>query len=488
MGLLDSILSKKTRESSELASRLPIVVTERNGTAFVSGLYWVTLDKVQDYMREARRRAKEPEMAGMAIVAIRERKVTEVQVSVQAGFAPDKSDGAGKGQYSMASVIAGQLGDHFVAALDRGDGQYVVIACSRGAIVFDRVLPAGEVETVVRRQINRVTQASEQATQQSGSEKAFAGAKLRLYVPQSLGLDDSEECALDDLLGSRGLRKEYKLRQLAFGGLSQKELTRYTVLSLVTVVVIVGGAYAWHVFQKRAQDIANAKARADAIEAAKRRAGVESAKANTAAPTLPHPWLNRPSVSDFVQICEAQYAHLAIAIAGFDLIEADCTMGNLKAYYVRDPNSVYTLNDFKSEVKRIYGVLPEPVYGQDGNEAHIDVGYKIPPFKVHDDTPPLEVNAVWDLISYFQKQAGAVEEHRLPDPKASAAPGDSAAKATPIQDWSTYEWSIPNSPNPPELVLGGFDMPTARLSTLTEKRDPKTARTAFTIQGELYVH
>src|SRR5512142_3222183 len=120
MSILDKFGRKQHRGSTDLADKLDIVVTEVGGKAFVSGLYWQTLESVQDYMGEARQLARKPEMAGMSIVAIRERVMSDRDVAVQAGFAPHRA-GADKGNYSMATAVAGALGDNFVAALPRGD-------------------------------------------------------------------------------------------------------------------------------------------------------------------------------------------------------------------------------------------------------------------------------------------------------------------------------------------------------------------------------
>lgn len=484
MSRLNSSFGKAGGANTDIADRLPIVVSEINGLLFVSGLYWIGLDKVQGYMSEARAWAKKPEMGGMAIVAIRERALSASKFSVQAGFAPQRTQGASKGSYSMASAVAGSLGDHFVAALAMDDGRFVVVACSDGVIMYDEVLAEDQAERVVYKQIQKI----QQGTKSERDTLTGSAPVLSLFVPESFGLAGSKSADLKDILAPKNLKKEYKLKQLAFGGLSPKELRAIVSVSAVALVVLFAAVQGWKAYSARATAQENERARQEAIAAAKRRAGVSAAKGPAAVPTLPHPWLRQPTVALLLKACTDETNKLEMAKAGFDLIKVTCSMGNVEVAYHRSPDSLGTLNDFKQAIQDTYGFLPQPDVADNGDTVHFKAGFALPEFKNDDQVPPLEADAMWDVISYFQRQAGAVEVHEVPAPPAAADSSGGKGTPPPVQDWKTYTWSVANSPTPADLILAGFNMPTARLTELSIARDPRSKTTAYSMKGEIYVH
>jgi len=488
MGLAD-LFAKKIKGNTQLAENLPIVVTTIAGNTFVSGLYWQKLEKVNNFMSEARRRAKQPEMAGMAIVAIR-----ESDISVQAGFAPHRA-GANKGAYSMASAVAGQLGHSFLAALPDGKGMFVFVACHKGAILQggDLVLPEEEVEVSLAKMLSRMRLANSKDSDQSRvdvSRDARSG-EIKIFAPDSFGIDGSQERTLDDVLTAKVLRREYKLKQLAIGGLSPKELRSLALAAVVGAGIIYAGYFIYDEWHQRNLVALNAQAREQAVAEAKRLAGIQQGATPANVPTLPHPWLRSPPISEFLQICEEQIGKLPMAIAGRDLKHGDCSMGHLTADYESDGSSFATLNNFKAELWRLFKLEPDPRIKDAGKTVSFTAGFKTPEFKVTDGPAPAENGALWDTISYFQGHAGAVAitKQDLPAAQAptSTLPGQKAPP-TPIQDWTTYTIEVDNSDKTPDFILADYPVETARLISISFDRNPTGGQDAWTIKGELYVH
>jgi hypothetical protein len=477
--------SRKAKGDTALADRLPIVATTVKGNIFISGLYWQKLEKVNRFMAEARKRAKQSDMAGMAIVAIR-----ESDISVQAGFAPQKA-GATKGAYSMAAAIAGRLGNNFVAAIPLGDGagRYVFVACHKGAILqgADLVLPAEEAEQQLQKYLSRIRLASSASSKETDGEKGQVG----IYAPSSFGLDGSEEKSLEELLDGKVLRRDYKLKQLAFGGLSPKEVRTLGAACVIVGGLGYGGMLAYKAWEAKNRDADNARAVIEAIADAKRRAGIQQGATQVNMPTLPHPWLRSPPIAIFLRMCNAQYENVPLVIQGWDLKKLECGVGHLGAWYVRDDNSFATLSAFRDEVERRFGIEPDPDIQDSGNTVSFHAGFKAPDFDVKDAPAPADTAAIWDMISYFQQHAGGVTLSKQPLPAAvaptSALPGQKALP-TPIQDWTTYTWEINNADKAADFILSDFSFSTARLTSVSFERNPSGDQVAFSFKGELYVH
>jgi hypothetical protein len=476
---------RKPKGDTALADRLPVVAITVRGNVFISGLYWQKLDKVNRFMAEARKRARQSDMAGMAIVAIR-----ESDISVQAGFAPQKA-GATKGAYSMASAIAGRLGNNFVAAipLTAGADRYVFVACHKGAILqgADLVLPQEEAEQQLQKYLSRIRLASSASGKESDGERGQVG----IYAPSSFGLEGAQETSLEELLESRALRRDQRLKQLAFGGLSPREVRTLGVACVLVGGLGYAGMLAYRAWEAKNRDADHARAALAAIAEAKRRAGIQQGTTSDNVPTLPHPWLRSPPVAIFLRMCQAQYEKVPLVIQGWDLKKLECGLGQLGAWYVRDENNFATLGAFRDEVKRRFGIEPDPDIQDNGNTVSFHAGFKTPPFEVKDGPAPADTAVVWDMISYFQQHAGGVTLSRQPTPAAiastAALPGQKAPP-TPIQDWATYTWEINNADKAADFILGDFAFDTARLTSVNLERNPSGDQVAFSFKGELYVH
>jgi hypothetical protein len=391
----------------------------------------------------------------------------------------------------MAAAIAGRLGNNFVAAIPLGDGagHYVFVACHKGAILqgADLVLPAEEAEQQLQKYLSRIRLASSANSKEADGEKGQVG----IYAPLSFGLDGSEEKSLEDLLDAKALRRDYKLKQLAFGGLSPNEVRRLGVACVMLGGLSYGGMFAYNAWEKNNKDVDNAKAVAEAIADAKRRAGIQQGNGPSNMATLPHPWLRAPPVATFIQMCNVQYEKVPLVVQGWDLKKLECSVGQLGAWYVRDENNFATLSAFRDEVKRRFGIDPDPNIQDNGNTVSFHAGFKAPDFEVKDGPAPADLAAVWDMISYFQQHAGGVTLSKQPLPTAVAPtamlPGQKAPP-TPIQDWTTYTWEINNTDKAADFILSDFTFETARLTSVSLERNPAGDQIAFSFKGELYVH
>jgi hypothetical protein len=457
---------------NSIADNLPITVTTINGRQFVSGLLWEKLDRLRGFMSEARQRGRD---LGMDIVAIR-----QLDLAAQAGFSPHRA-GASKGQYSMAVVLAERYGNDFVAALLLDEGRYVFVACSEGIILpnCDLVVSREEAETKVGNiaaQLRRMV---------AGSKEKSGSRALRIVAPAEFGIPGSEERTLEVDLDTKQLKRHQQLKPLAFG-ISAKERQHLSIAAILVVVVGAGGYFLWstHAAHRRSNELA--QQREMAKEAALRLAGKSSvAGAQATLPKLPHPWLRQPPAALFIRTCTEQMGRLPPILMGWGFVGSQCGFGHMQVAYQRDPAGLATIADLQGVLKSRFGIEPLLQLSADGNTVTFPVGFRTPDFHSSDEVAPQEEPTVIALRSYFQR-AGVVLDLSKDVQPAAAAGTPGKTNPAPVQDWSTYDITLQDTPIPPNL-LSGLDMPTVRITSVSDTFNPITAAHTWTLKGALYV-
>ncbi|KTT49668.1 pilus assembly protein PilO [Pseudomonas oryzihabitans] len=435
----------------------PVVILRYHGKSFVSGLDWHPLDSLTGYMKEAREYGRAHQMD---IVAIRYAPNRQDPRVIQAGFVA-RSAGAMKGMYSLAATLAGQLGNTWLAAwqVPGDEPRYALVAAVDGAIVAgsDLVGTAAEIQRKVAQLQSRAIDFDQ------------------VYLPEEFG-QGGRPLDIDALLQPANLHRDYTLRPLAFG-LSRSEWIR---LSLIAGVVVVGlaGYQLWKTHQREQERLAAA-----AAEAA-RRAELEALNArSTHAKTLQaleHPWAKRPSVADFITVCNGAINQLPLSIRGWLFTSAQCDGALLSTNYRRQGNS--TTDAFLQATQGHFA--DQPAFFDQGNGAALKLTFS--PALAGDDALRPEAEALADLTSWLQTQglAPTLKEVPVAVPPPAALPGQPVPPAPPPPDFKHFEVTF-NSALPPRIVLAGVPSQGLRL------REIKTLlqgdQLAWSVTGDLYV-
>ena len=197
------------------SSLAQVQVLHYHGQSFVVGLLWHPLSSLTGYMREARQFGREQ---AMDIVAVR-----RTDSIIQAGFAA-RSAGAVKGMYSLAAVLAGQLGDSWIAAwrIAPNEDRYGLVAVFEGAVIpgSDRVGSAEDIQRKVEQLLGRSIHFAE------------------TFLPEEFQRG-GRPLEIEALLEPRHLRREHRLRPLVFG-LSPGERIRVARVGILLIASLIG--------------------------------------------------------------------------------------------------------------------------------------------------------------------------------------------------------------------------------------------------------
>ncbi|WP_248767865.1 type 4b pilus protein PilO2 [Pseudomonas sp. MWU12-2345] len=430
-----------------------VQVLPYHGNSFVTGLLWHPLGSLTGYMREARQFGRDEEMD---IVAIR-----ATQSIIQAGFVSN-SAGAVKGMYSLASTLAGQLGDSWIAAwrVSLEEDRYALVAVDQGAVLpgCDQVGTAEDIQRKVAQMLS--------------STIAFKDT----YLPPEFGRG-GEPFDVESLLQPRNLRREYRLRPLTFG-LSRSELIR---LSLVGALVI-GALIGWQ--QWEAHKMRLAREAAIALEK-QHQAELEAlnARANQqqTLQALEHPWAKRPGIADFIAGCNGSIDQIPPSIEGWIFTSAQCDGELVSATFKRTGNS--TANGFIAATRGHYA--DEPAFFDGGNSAAVKVSLKL---DLAGDEPLLEASEALALMTSWLHGQGlepTLKELPVQAPAPATLPGGKAPPAAPLPKWKHFELQF-SSPLPPAIALRNAPGTGVRLREI--KTQLQNDQLTWSVTGDLYAN
>jgi hypothetical protein len=430
------------------ASRQPKVqILKYHGNSFITGLLWHSLDSPTGYMREARQFGRK-EM--MDIVAIR-----ATQSIIQAGFVA-RNDGALKGMYSLAASLAGQLGDSWIAAwrVSPDEDRYALVAVDQGA-----VLPGCD-------QVGNAEDTNRKIAQLLGSSIAF---KSR-YLPSEFNRG-GEELDIELLLKPQNLRREYKLRHLAFG-LSKEEWIKVSLVGLVVLGAFVG----WHQWEQHKTRLAMEaeQRRLEALAALNARSGEQQTLQ-----ALEHPWAKKPAVADFFGACNGAIDRLPLSISGWVFESAVCDGDMVSATFKRTYNS--TANGLIAAAKNHF--TDEPAFFEAGNSAALKVGLSV---DYAGDEPLLDASSALPLLTSWLHTQGlepSVKEVPVVVPPPAPLPGGAAPPPAALPDWKQFEFEYVSS-LPPAIVLR--DAPDTGLRLRQIKVSLKADKLEWSVTGDLY--
>lgn len=450
--------SKQPPVDEAISSGGTVRIITVNGRKFVTGLFWQPLTSPRSYMSEARIIGKK---RNWDIVAIRK------GVRIQAGFV-SKDAGVMKGMYSLASALAGQLGDSWIGAFPVGNDEYAVVAVHDGSIVpgYDVIGGKDDALSLLKQGYQLF---------QYENESVFAPADFEFA---------QYEKSLESLLTPRTLKGEYRLKQLTFG-LTKQELVMLGVFG----VVALSGMYGWAKYKAYEEK----KAGEEAVRQEQlRRAELDRLNANTrnkqGAEALQHPWAAMPGAIDFVTACSTEIYALPLNIAGWQIEGAKCDEKALTVTYKRRAAGT-TVNAFIDGAGGGYEGMP--VFTDDGDTATTKRSIKM---MFGGDEKVAQADVVQNaFLSHFQAvdvRLKLIEKTVTlpPPPTSQPLPGQppSPPLPAPVADWRMFSYEF-ETPIAPGLVIGGLpDKNGVRITKMEMRFVEDDASLKWTVTGELY--
>ncbi|MBX8588647.1 type 4b pilus protein PilO2 [Pseudomonas cichorii] len=446
------IINRKKRPADAVSpGNSTVQILTYHGRSFVTGLLWHPLGSLTGYMKEARQFGR---MQSLDIVALR-----HTESVIQAGFV-SRNEGAVKGMYSLASALAGQLGSSWLAAwkLSPDEDRYVLVAVTKGAVIpgADLVGTGDEIQRKVAQQLSRSI--------------VFE----KVFLPSEFNRGNDGPFDIEQLLRPENLKREYKLRPLAFG-LSSQELMKLAAVG----ILCTGGLAGWQQWQSHKQQLAHEAAmRAEALRQAELAALNERTQTPQAIQALEHPWAKKPTVEGFIQGCNGAIDHLPLAIAGWLFGSAKCDGSLLSATYIRTGNSTTAALSAASS-----GHFDAPTFSSGGNRADLKLTLELP--LAGDDELQPASTAHDSLLSWLQIQSIEPQIKEVPviSPQPAALPGQPAPPPPPPPDYKHFDVQY-TSMLPPSSVLR--DVPGTGLRLREIKTELQNGQLTWYVTGDLY--
>ena len=413
-----------------------------NGVPFVTGLYWKALTTPKNFMREARAIGKRE---GMDIVVLR-----QTSSKAYAGFVKSGS-GIKKGMYSVATALAGELGDNWIGVFTVGTDQYLLAGVNSGAIIPQGDKIGDEQQTI--RWIRNML--------------GLGLPNVKIYAPESLDIPNSEELALENILNKSKYPKGYQLKPLTFG-LSHREMMYLGAAVLVVICVMA-------LYLKIQRDAREAERLAE-IQRQRMLAELEAETGREAdVHALEYPWPNQPHPHDVQAQCLDILTEAPLVMAGWRFEKGGCNGQEAVVTYNRSPFA--TINDFHATAGDVYDFVEVDEVGNIGI-----VGYTLAPQRHGDEVLPSRLEALNDLRSHYQRKGVALQVDSW-----SESGYDPELIALGAINWSAFEFVVQG--NTEGLIdLGNFYQPGLRFTEILINAASSDGGMQWTLRGTQYVN
>lgn len=445
-----------------------IKVINVNGNNFVVGLDWKSLNNARKHMKEAKDYGKKN---GLDVVAIKKGDY------IQAGFAPKQAKSI-KGMYSLAvslvSLIEGTwIGVFPVEEPDAEKPRYILIASGENGAVIpwtDLIVSESEVKSLVD------------------------GLKNDLYDPDSNSVVDvigdisfswvTREVSLSEVLLPDNLNKRFKLKPLTFGLTKQQFIT----LGVIIVAVTIGLFGLNYYLDKKALE--EERVRLENI--AKQDEINKQARYLARLESLRHPWIDKPSIQDFILTCDDKIKIIQLSIVGWLPVVADCTYTDsiknngsakmkMEILYNKNGESPANVTDFMASVYALYGVIPY----FNAKDNTLSAFHLLMDVKSNGDDPilPLSIRTT-QLVTVLQKNTIQFTV-APPQPVNKDVNVNVEDKDIPKPDWGEVNFSY-ESLIPPRLIFKDINLDGVRLNTISYKINNEAGQITYSVEGTVY--
>ncbi|ECO4313205.1 type 4b pilus protein PilO2 [Salmonella enterica] len=440
-----------------------IKVISVNGNNFAVGLDWKSLNNARKHMKEAKEYGKKN---GLDVVAIKKGEF------IQAGFAPKQAKSI-KGMYSLAlslvSIISGSwIGVFPIQERDEETEKYILIASGdNGAVIpwTDVIVDKSELKQLVDGLKNDLHDPDRNQQVNVIGDISFSWV--------------TKEVHLHDVLVSSSLKKDYKLKPLTFG-LTKAQLL-YTA-SFVSFLMLVAFAINYYLEQ---QAIEAERIRLEEI--AKQEEINKQAKYKMMLESLKHPWIDKPSVSDFIISCDNAISSVPLSINGWLPVLVDCETVlaensnkvagmHLVMVYNRGGESTSNSDEFAKKVRVLFKT--EPMFNlKDSTVSSFSIPVNS---KSNGDDPLISINErIITLSTILQKNGigfNYVPVERKVDDKNSDLPAP---------DWSEIKFNY-DSNIAPRLIFKNLPLDGVRLNRISYKINNSEGTVNYTVEGTVY--
>ena len=426
---------------------MAIHITQIDKHKFVCGLFWQSLSRPRELVKEAQELAGK---IGFDLMVLR----TD-QTTAQAGFAQMR-DGARPALYSLAAAVSKTLAmegafydgqqqrvHNWLGAFKLPDGMWAYFAVRDASF-----LPNGDFAGTKEQVLERL-----QGDYGLGGWNAVIGdAELEDY-----GFHNFNAKRIQDLLphasnGQIRAQKWWGLRAV------RRKLPVLPIAAAAAIVLLAaaGGVTYWKKVQQAKEELERERAFA---EARRKIAGT----ANVAA--LAHPWASKPSPAMFAQACMAQFKHMTAG--GWQLDEYACS----------GESATYTWTRQNSTTAFLREQVPQAVFDLGGNKATYTTRLDLPKGK---DDALIDVRSMIEpIVSQLQLMdvtPRIAEMHQI----ASAQPVAAGTNGVPPVPWKTYSLVFGTAGIAPGEVAAVLERPGVRIEKIAYRNG------AWSIEGVMY--
>lgn len=426
-----------------------IFIITLNKHKFVCGLTWKILTEPRNPMKQAQLIGK---AEGMDLVAFRKAPILQ-----QAGFLSKKDDAA-PGMFSLALVLSSVLGSNWIGIFklpdhENVDENYAFIAVLDGNIVPQSDFVGNKEEVLAAK--NKLKSILKNNNH------------CKIYLPKNFE-EYSEEKYLDELLISKNLKKEHKIKSLNFS-ISKKDFICIGVTITVIISLLIA-AKQWKSYQLDCR----------------KKEFLSSIKTEESEDTINIIELTNPldTTSQTNELIRKLYQGLhqsPISISGWIYSISYCQQGSITYSYQRTPESTVTIDEFSKIIYEKHKVKPSYNIGNAAETAEFTISLEM---ECKKKTPVDEIAfQLKKVISIFQKNKIQAtfsnperESEYLPDSRQSII--DEA----PLKKYHfVYETDIP-----PHIIFGDKPLNGVRLTSVKTILNPESGWLNWSIEGDIY--
>lgn len=428
---------------------MSIYVTQIEKHKFVCGLFWQSLSRPRELVKEAGELAKKIDFDLMVL--------RTDHTTAQVGFANQK-DGARRDMYSLAAAVSKTIAmqgayydgqqqrvHNWLGAFKLPDGMWVYFA-----VRDDNFLPNGDFAGTKQEVLERLH-----------GDYGLGGWNAVIGDPEleDHGFHNFNAKRIEDLFpksrgGQIGYRKWWGLRPVR-----PTLAWRPLAAGAAVMVLVVGGFGYWFKLEEEKEELARARA----IEVERQRI-----LGNAAPSDLPHPWAAKPLPVVFATACLERFTHLTAG--GWRLEDYTCTADS----------AVYTWSRQHSTVAFLKEQLPDAIVELNGEKASYTVSLNAGKAR---DEPLLEKRQLLEpilsrlqLMKLLPKLAEQTAQAGMP--QKQAVPGISSPM--PLPDWKTFSFTLGAGGVPVKEIATILDRPGVRIDKLMYRGE------AWSIEGVMY--
>lgn len=424
---------------------MPIHITQISTRKFICGLFWQSLSRPRDLLREA------AELGGKIdsdLLVLRNE-----HGNAQAGYAHTR-DGARCGMYSLAAAISNRIAadagyydegrqpaNNWLAAFRLPDDIWVYFA-----VRDSNFLPNGDFAGSREEVIDRLL-----------GDYALGGWNIVIGDAEleALGFHHFSKCSIETLLEDK---KKGRIRTRRWWALRQVR-PRFSPLHLIVIAGILifltaAGALSWSTYKQKKEQ----EERDRALEAARRKMLGKAIPGQ-----MPHPWPAAPLPQPMAKACVDKLSW--IAPGGWTLDEFVCSAQKVSYKWSRG----------SSTAGYLLAKLPQAALEINGDKAGYAESLVLP---AGGDERLLDAEqALRPLQSRFQLLGMPLKIVLVPPPKPM--PGTAEHDAS-LPDWQTYSLKASTSGMPPLEMAAMLEKPGIRIQKISYRAS------TWTFEGVIY--